>query len=272
MAKQRFFILLAVAALVLSVGSCSDFNKVLKNGTNEEKRDSALSYFEQEEYLKTVTLLEDVIPYYKLTPHGENLYYHYCMANYRMGDYYLSGYYWKRFIRQYPTSKHVEEATFLSAMCAVHNSPEYHLDQTETLNALDELQIFVDLYPDSELIDSCNQIMDRLNGKLEKKQFESARLYHKTEQHKAAVVAFDGMLEKYPNSTYKEEILYLQMKSSYLLAINSINSKKMERLNATLKSYRTFVAAFPESQWNSDAENIKNKTEKEINNTTASQQ
>ena len=44
----------------------------------------------------------------------------------------------------------------------------------------------------------------------------------------------------------------------------------MERLNATLKSYRTFVAAFPESQWISDADNIKSKTEKEINNTTAS--
>ena len=99
------------------------------------------------------------------------------MANYKLGDYYLSGFYFKRFIRQYPTSKNTEEAAFLSALCSVKNSPNYKLDQTETLNALDELQIFIDLYPNSNRIDSCNQIMDRLRGKLELKQFENSKLY-----------------------------------------------------------------------------------------------
>jgi len=265
---MKHIIIKSIIAIILfaGVGSCSEYNKVLKHGTNEAKKDSALVYYEKDKYLQTVTLLEDVIPYYKLTPSGENLYYVYCMANYKMGDYYLSGYYWKRFINQYPTSKHVEEATFHSALCAVNNSPEYHLDQTETLNALDELQIFIDIYPESSRMDTCNQIMDRLNAKLEKKQYENSKLYYKTEQYKAAVVAFEGTVEKYPNSIYKEEMLYLSVKSSYLLAINSIDTKKLERLKATLKSYRTFVAAFPESDWITDVDDIKDKTEKEIKN------
>lgn len=220
--------------------------------------------YEEKQYIKSATLLEDIIPYYKLTPHGENLYFTYCMANYYLGDYYLSGYYFKRFIKQYPSSKHCEEAQFLSAICAVQNSPNYKLDQTETLNALDELQIFIDIYPESNRIDTCNQIMDRLRGKLELKQFESSMLYYKTENYKAAVVAFEGTLESYPESVYKEEILYHIVKSSYLLAINSIESKKRERLEATLKSYRTFVAAFPESKWRTEVDNIKSKTDKEL--------
>jgi outer membrane protein assembly factor BamD len=262
--KKKLFQVFTIFTLSIIMLSCTEFSKLVKSTDNEAKKAGALKYYEEEEYIKSITLLEEIIPYYKLTPSGENLYYTYCMGNYKMGDYYLSGYYWKRFIRQYPTSKYVEEATYLSAMCAVNNSPGYKLDQTETLNALDELQIFIDLYPESNRIDTSNQIMDRLNGKLERKQFESSTMYHKTENYKAAVVAFEGFLEKYPNSKYKEEALYLSLRSSYLLAMNSIETKKLERLEATLKSYRTFVAAFPESTWTTDAEGVKSKTEKEM--------
>ncbi len=262
--KLRQLILIFIGGLILV--SCSEYSKVMKNGSNEEKKNLAIKMHSEEEYLKSVTLLEDIIPYYKLTPDGEKLYFLYCMGNYNLGDYYLAGYYFKRFIRQYPTSKNVEEATFLSALCAVKNSPDYKLDQTETLNALDELQIFIDVYPESNRIDTCNIIMDNLRSKLEKKQYENSKMYFKTENYKAAVVAFKGTLEKYPESVYKEEMMFLTVKSSYLLAINSISSKKLERLEATLKSYRTFVAEFPESEWLSEAEGIKAKTDKEISN------
>lgn len=261
--KLKYFRIFGLIAFILLMG-CSEYSKILKSGTNEQKKDFAIKSYEEGDYIKAVTLLEEIIPYYKLTPHGEKLYFMYCMANYKMGDYYLAGYYFKRFIRQYPSSKNSEEATFRSALCAVHNSPNYKLDQTETLNALDELQIFIDLYPNSGRIDTCNQIMDRLRGKLEKKQFENSKLYHRTENYKAAVTAFEGTLEKYPESQYKEEILYLLLESRYLLAVNSVESKKLDRLEDTLKSYSTFVAAFPDSDWRNDAESIKQKTETEI--------
>lgn len=259
---------LGLFLLIIVISACSEYSKVLKSGDNTRKKDYALQMYEEEEWIKSVTLLEEVIPYYKLTPDGEKLYYYYCMANYYIGDYYLAGYYFKRFIRQFPASKHTEEAQFLSALCAVNNSPDYKLDQTETLNALDELQIFVDLYPNSSRIDTCNKIMDRLNGKLELKTYENSMLYFKTENYKAAVVAFKGMLEKYPETKYKEELMFYIVKSGYLLAINSIESKKKERLEETLKSYRTFVAAFPESDWLGEAEDIMKKTEKVLTDFT----
>lgn len=262
--RHKLFGRLCMFFVALLVISCSEYNKVLKSNDNERKKEYALKYYEEEEYLKAVVLLEDIVPYYKLTPSGEKLYFLYCMSNYKMGDYYLAGYYFKRFIRQYPTSKNAEEATFLSALCAVHNSPNYKLDQTETLNALDELQIFIDLHPNSSRIDTCNQIMDRLRGKLELKQFENSKLYYRTEDYKAAVTAFQGLLEKYPESKYKEEVLFLLLKSKHLLAINSIESKKMDRLNDTIKSYSTFVAAFPESDKLDEAVVIKEKTEEAI--------
>ncbi|NOQ73012.1 MAG: outer membrane protein assembly factor BamD [Crocinitomix sp.] len=259
--------LFALILTVFVMGSCSDYYKMVKENskaTPEEKKVAALEYYEKEDYVRAVTLLEQIIPFYKLTSEGAGLYFKYCMANYKLGDYYLSGYYFKRFIRQYPTSKNTEEALFLSSLCSVENSPQFSLDQTETYNALDQLQIFIDQYPNSSRIDTCNNIMDDLRAKLELKQFEYAQLYYQTENYKSAVVALEQTLVKYPESNYKEDIYYLLVKSNFELAINSVPTKKLERLNNTIKSYRNFVAAFPESSKLGELSSIKKQTDKAI--------
>ena len=236
----------------------------MKSEDNEYKKERAIQYYEAKEYTNSAAVLEDIIPFYKLSIDGEKLYYYYCMSNYHLGNYYMASYYFGRFINQYPSSKYAEECQFLSALCSVHNSPHYSLDQTETLNALDQLQIFIDMHPNSPLMDSSNNIMDRLNLKLERKQFESAKLYYKTENYKASVVAFETHLADYPNSNFKKEARYLHIKSQYELAINSIESKKMKRLDDTIKSYRKFVAEFPNSEYNKELTSISKKVEKEI--------
>lgn len=255
---------IALFITVLALGSCSEYSKIVDSPDYELKKTKALEYYDAGEYIKAVTLLEDVVPLYKLTPEGDKLYFYYCMANYKLGDYYLAGYYFGRFVRQYPRSQYCEEAMFLSALCSVHNSPQYSLDQTETYNALDGMQVFIDMFPNSKRIDTCNQIMDDLRAKLEKKQFEYAKLYYKTQNYKAAVVALNATLEKFPESAYKEEILYLLVLSNYELAINSISSKKVERLNETLKSYRRFVAEFPASDKLKELDEIKQKVDSEL--------
>lgn len=262
--KNSFAQLIIPFVIGLVLVSCSDFNKVVKSNDNELKKTKALEYYDAGEYIKAITLLEEIIPFYKLTPDGERLYFYFCMANYKLEDYYLAGYYFGRFVRQYPRSPFCEEAMFLSAICSVHNSPQYSLDQTETYNALDGMQVFIDMFPNSNRIDTCNIIMDKLRAKLELKQFEYAKLYYKTENYKAAVVALNATLDKFPESAYEEEILYLLVLSHFELAINSIPTKKLERLYETLKSYRKFVAEFPESAKVKELELIKIKTEKEI--------
>ena len=262
---MRFLKFIGLSILLSALlSACSEYNKVLKSNDYNLQKEKAIEYYEQGDWVKSLALLENVIPFYKLTPEGEKLYFYYCMANYKLGDYYLSGYYFSRFVGQYPKSPYCEEAMFLAALCSVHNSPQYSLDQTETYNALDGLQIFIDMYPNSSRIDTCNVIMDNLRAKLERKQFEYAKLYYQTENYKAAVVALEATLEKFPESRYEEEIRYLLVLSNYYLAINSISTKKLDRLHETLKSYSKFVAEFPESEKRKELDAIKEKTEKEI--------
>jgi hypothetical protein len=58
----------------------------------------------------------------------------------------------------------------------------------------------------------------------------------------------------------REEVHYLIVQSTYLLAINSISTKVEERLKATLDAYAQFEDNYPESDLLKDLESTYNKT------------
>ena len=97
-------------------------------------------------------------------------------------------------------------------------------------------------------------MIDELRLKLEKKAFDNAKLYYLTENYKSATVALQNMLRDIPDSPHREEIEFLVVKSSYLLADNSIESKKEERLTNTIENYHKFVDKYKDSKYIKDAE------------------
>ena len=161
----------------------------------------------------------------------------------------------QRFVKNYPNSPRIEECSFNAAMCNLKNSPNYNLDQSDTKDAIEEFQSFMNRYPESELVDSCNVLIAGLRDKLERKSFEMAKLYFKMEKYRSAVIAFESTMEQFPDTDYKEEILFLTIKSHFLFAENSIDSKKEERYKETIDSYHTFVDSFGKSSYLKTAEN-----------------
>ena len=74
-------------------------------------------------------------------------------------------------------------------------------------------------------------------------------MYSKTENYRAAVTSAETFLADYPVSTKREEISFILVENSFLLTKNSIESKKKERIDQTIKRYRNFVNEFPESKY-----------------------
>jgi len=256
----------SIIIVLLSIGlfSCNGYNKLLKSTDSELKYTKAVEYYQKGDYGKCLPLLDELVAVYRLTDKAETIYYYYAWCHYHVKEYYLAAYYFKSFARSFPDSKFAEECHFMSAMCNVRNSPAYSLDQSETLTAINDLQGFLNRYPESDKRDSCNKIMDGLRMKLETKAFEGASLYYKIEQYKSASVALKGMLEEYPDSRYKEQIYYLIVKSDYLYASNSIDTKKTERFNETIKSYNTFVTIFADSDKKRELEALAENSKREL--------
>ncbi len=261
--RSRIFVIVLLSIIML-FGSCSEYNKILKSNDYELKYTKAKEYFNAGDYYKSLPLFEELMSFFKMTDKGEDVYYYYAQNQYAVKEFYMASYYFKKFAKSYPNSPRAQECAFLAAICKKELSPDYNLDQSETYAAIDEFQLFMDRYPNSNLVDSSNTEIRLLRAKLEKKSYESAKLYYKMEKFRSAVIAFNSTLQTYPDTDYKEEILFLIVKSNYLFAINSIESKKVERFEQTIKSYHNFVDSFESSKFIKQAENYYNSTVKEL--------
>ncbi len=260
MRQKKSFILL----MTLLIGACSNYNKLLKSANYELKLEKANHYYEKKNYIRAQQLYEELIPIFKGTEKSEEIYYKYTWTHFYTGDYALAQFHFKNFVRQFPNSERSEECFFMNGYCYYLNSPKYSLDQTTTINAIKEMQSFIDNFPESKLLDSANTIVNLLHHKLEKKEYEILKQYRMMDDHKATINAGNNFQKDYPDSEYNKEVGFWVIEAYYLLGINSIPKKKKERLEKVIEYYLKFVDLHPQSIFLKDAEAYYIKAKKEL--------
>ncbi len=248
--------LVILTLVIIFSASCSKFSKIKKSTDLNLKYDAAVAYYKDKDYGRALELFEELLPIYKGTKKGEEVHYYYSFCNYGLEDFILAGYYFRNFINTYPNSKYAEELKFMGAYCYYLDSPKPDLDQANTMMAIEEFQAFSSKYPKSAKVQECNELIDVLREKLARKSYNSAKLYYRLSEYKSAIIALKNSLKDYPNTKYKEDLMFMILESSYMLAKNSIESKQKERYEDTIKEYYTFIGAFPESRYLKKAEKM----------------
>ena len=243
---RYFFVALACT---LTVSSCSDYQKVLKNEDVKAKYDMAQLFYEQEDYKRASRLYEQILPRYRGKPQGERITFFYANSLLKTKNYFLAAYQFETFQKAFPKSDKLGEALYNEAYCYFVDSAIYSLDQSSTVQALDKLQEFINRHPDSELMPEANNMAQNLQYKLEKKAFEIAKQYNTIRDYKAAIVSLNSFISNYPGTPFREDALFYQFESSYHLGVNSVQSKKYERLKNAQKIYDKFVRYYPESEY-----------------------
>ena len=260
MGKNNLIIIL----FALFIASCSGYERLLKSSDYELKYKKAFEYYNKGDYVRASTLFDQIISVFRGTNKADSVYYYQAMSYYNQNDYILAGHYFQNFVRTFGNSDFTEEATFNRAYCYYLTSPRSSLDQTNTVQAIQSFQLFLIRYPDNKRAQECRDIITELKEKLVEKSFISARLYFDLEDYKASIVALNTSLAEYPDSKFREEIMFLILKSSYLLAYNSVEKKKKERYQATIDEYYSFMAEFPESKHIKEADKIYENSASEL--------
>jgi outer membrane protein assembly factor BamD len=250
----KFKICFTLISIILI--SCGNFNKILKSSDYELKYTKAIEYYNKTNYTSAQTLFEELIPVFKGTDRAEQVYYYYTYCHYYLTDYALAGFHFRTFSRTFHNSVHAEECAFMNAYCYYLSSPRYTLDQSDTKNAIQEIQSFLNEYPLSNRVDTCNILMDKLRGKLEKKSYEITKGYFFRDDWKASAPACENFIKDFPESPHNDEMRLMIIKSYYSLAKNSIEAKKPERLEKAMENYLKFVDLHPNSQYLAEAEII----------------
>jgi outer membrane protein assembly factor BamD len=255
---------LALITIVVFFASCSEYQKALKSEDIAVKFTMATKMYEANKHNKAIRLFEQIAPSYKGKPQAERLFYMYSQSLYKTNQFYLAGYQFESFSAGYPKSEKVEEALFLGAKCFSKLSPVYSLDQVDTYKAIDKLQNFIDVYPNSTYLAEANSMVKVLREKLEKKAFENAKQYNTISDYKAAMVAFDNFIINYPGTPYKEKALFYKFDSAYNLAINSVSTKMEERLNAALAAYQGLIKFKPDTEYKTKADEMLARIENDL--------
>ncbi|MEE1233273.1 MAG: outer membrane protein assembly factor BamD [Phocaeicola sp.] len=264
---KKYIVMALCSAGVLT--SCGEYNKVLKCTDYEYKYEAAKSYFAQGQNTKAATLLEDLITILKGTSSGEESLYMLSMAYYNQGDYVTAAQYLNTYYTTYPRGKYTEQARFNAGRALYLDTPEPRLDQSSTVKAIQELQMFMEYFPRSERKAEAQNMIFELQDKLVEKDFLSAKLYYDLgdytgnssysstgNNYLAAIITAQNILKDYPYTKLREDISMLILRARYDMAKASVDEKKEERMRDTIDEYYAFINEFPESKYLAEAEKM----------------
>ncbi|CAH8294840.1 outer membrane protein assembly factor BamD [Mariniflexile fucanivorans] len=267
--KRFLYILITVTLL----SSCSEYQKALKNEDIATKFKMGEDLYNEGKFAKANKLFAQIVPNYRGKPQAEKLMYLYSNSFYQMKEFYTAGYQFERFASSYPKSEKLEEASFLAAKSSYMLSPVYSKDQKETKEAIEKLQEFINLFPESEYLSEANKLVKELDFKLEKKAFSIAKQYNTISDYPASVKSFDNFMFDFPGSTLREEALFLRFDAAYKLAVNSVEYKntangivplKKNRLEQAKEYHDSFKKAYNNSKHTEEVEKMASELNEQL--------
>ncbi|WP_242085095.1 outer membrane protein assembly factor BamD [Aestuariivivens sediminis] len=253
-----------ISFVILTLSSCSEYQKVLKAEDIAPKFKLGEELYDAGKFDKANRLFAQIVPNYRGKPQAEKLMYLYADSFYKMKDYYVSGYQFERFASSYPNSEKLEEASFLSAKSYYMLSPVYTKDQTETKEAIEKLQNFINLFPESQYLVEANKLVKELEFKLEQKAFSIAKQYNHISDYPASIKSFENFIFEFPGSSLREDAMFYKLDSAYKLAINSVEYKKEERLKDAKSNLDAFKKYFVNSKYMEEVNNMMEEIDNEL--------
>lgn len=256
---KKNLVLVLLAAIVFS--SCGEYNKLLKSTDYEYKYEAAKNYFAKGQYGKAATLLNEVFTILKGTDKAEESLYMLGMSYYNQKDYSTAAQTFITYYNTYPRGTYTELARFHAGKALYEESPDARLDQSGTYMAIQELQMFMEYFPQSLKKEEAQTMIFTLQDKLVMKEFLAARLYYNLgnymgNNYLSSVITAQNALRDYPYTYLREELSILILRSRYEMAQNSVEDRREERYRETIDEYYAFKNEFPESKYLNEAERI----------------
>lgn len=260
-----------MALCLFALSSCGEYYKLMKSEDYEAKWNKANEYYEQGKYGRVIELMDELKTIYKGTERAEQAMYMLANSYYRTKDYYSASAQYQIYYKTFPKGTFVEDCRFMSGKAAYLNSPDPRLTQEGTVEAMDELNVFLEYFPNSEHRDEVEFMMNELMEKLAYKALMNSRLYYNLgnymgNNYESCIVTASNAMLDFPTSVYRVDFAFLILKSKFTYAQESIESQKPDRFRAAVDEYYSFVNEYPDSKYQKEAKHIFEISQKYIKN------
>lgn len=253
---KKYSFIIVLSALLFS--SCGDYYKILKSTDYEVKWEAAKKYYAAKKYAYSGTILGELVTVFKGTDKAEECMYLLAQSYFGAKDYTTSGQYFQQYYTTYPKGEYTELSRFYCAYGYFLDSPDYRLDQTDTHKGIREFQMFLEYFPRSEKVSEAQDMLAQMQDKLVLKDYKSAQLYYNLgnyidNNYLAAVVTAQNALREYPNTTLREDLTILILRSRYQEAYHSVASKQGDRYRMVIDECYNYRNEFPEGKYMKEA-------------------
>ncbi|MCD7935276.1 MAG: outer membrane protein assembly factor BamD [Tannerellaceae bacterium] len=250
MKKVGFFLML----ITILLASCGEYNKILKSTDYELKYSYAKKYFNAKQYSKSATILEELVTIFRGTAYAEESLYLLAQSYYGQKDYMTASQYFKTYYQTYPKGEYEELARYYSGYGLYLDSPDPRLDQAQTFEAIEQLQLYLEYHPQTERATEAQNILFELQEKLAYKELMAIRLYFNLgtyggNNYEASVITAQNALKNYPYSRYREDYIYYMLRSRYELAQVSVEERLQTRYREVIDEYYNYINEYPEGKY-----------------------
>lgn len=257
---------LLVGSLLLTllfVAGCSGSGRI-SHSSAEQAYQKGMEAYEAEKYDRAIRYFRGVFSYGRGNEYAADAQFQLANAYRERKQHYLAATEYRRFTQLYRNDPRLPEAAYQRAMSYYQVSPQYQLDQSDTRKAVSYLQLFVEQYPNHELVSDAEERIDELRNKLARKQLEAGELYERRSLYRAAAHAYESLFDQYPDTRWADEALLGAIRSYIGFSEQSIRARQPERLRKAIENYNRLTQVFPDSPLLGQAESLHREAQNQL--------
>jgi len=220
-----------------------------------------IKLYNKKKYLDAVEKLEIFLINYAGAAMADSAQYYLAECHFYMKEYIIAASEYEKTVLQYPQSPMAMEAEYKLGLSFYKLSPKHSLDQVYTNKAIGAFQLFIEDFPNSDLVRDAQKMIDVCREKLARKDFETGRLYSKMKELASARIYYDMILQNYYDTKYAPQSQFYKAQS-YELSKDYPNA---------VKEYNLYLDKYGKHEWSNNAlknlnrvlQLLKNQSEKD---------
>jgi len=227
---------------------------------------------EEEDYQQAIRLFRAVFEYGRGNQWAPKARFKLAMAQRQLGKHLVAANEFRRFTQLYRNNEMLPQAEFERANSYYLRSPAYQLSQSDSRQAISLFRLFIDRYPDHDLVPEAKEKVDELRAKLAHKKYAAGQLYERRDMWEAASTVYEDAFDQYPDTPWADDALLGAVRTYIRYADRSIQKKQAERYQKAIENYNRLTQLFPESDLLNEAEELYSEAQRKLDRVQARDQ
>jgi outer membrane protein assembly factor BamD len=253
--KTKLFVIIFLNIILLSVlfsSSCGPkAPKIILD--SEDQYALAKREFDKKHWDQAVLELQKLILNYPGVSFIDSAQYLLGLTYFNQTEYPLAIGEFDRLLSSYPTSLLADAAAFKAAESDFKMSPKAELDQEHTQKAMDELNNFLNDYPQSDRREEALQLLNKCRAKLAFKAYKAGYLYYRMKHYESALIYLHQVTNDYHDTEWAKPAQFQIAEVLY----------KEKKYDQAKDEYQKFLQDFPNDEL---AQKVNKRLEKIVKN------